>query len=98
MRERYIGWRPIRAVRRPRGAFSGQEILIERRLRDTTDRELHHRATQVTTGITVLQPSHEDRGERSAGDHTELSRHRHRTCQRPVGDGDAHAVLDDLRK
>jgi len=54
-----------------------------------------HAAAHVAAGIAVLETARKNLIESRSGDHSELSAARDCLSETPVGDGNAHATLDD---
>jgi hypothetical protein len=71
------------------------EVPVEDPLGDLRHREGRQRPAHVPTVVAALQAPGEHDFKRGARHHAELTRPGHRPGQSPVGDGDAHATLDD---
>lgn len=53
------------------------------------------RAAHVAIGVPVRQPTRKDHGQQGAGNDAQFAHTRNSPRKPPVGDGDAHAALDD---
>ena len=91
--QRGAGYRPERRLRGPAG---GPEVGRQDPVGDPRYRERGEGASHMSTGVTELEPPRTDDLQGGAGDHTELSGPGDRAGQRPSGDGDPHAALDDV--
>ncbi|MFD1731488.1 hypothetical protein ACFSC4_11135 [Deinococcus malanensis] len=81
-----------------RGAAAFQEIVLNGLLGALLIREVSQGPAGVPFGVTVLQSAHDQVVDAGAGHHAQLPDTGHRLGQPPVGNGDAHAALDDARQ
>ena len=65
---------------------------------DFRPRKVRQRPADGTARIAVLEPPHEDGIDGRPGDHAQLPGGSHGTCQLPIGNGNAHASLNDQGK
>ena len=81
-----------------RRAAAGHEEALEHSCADFWYREVPHRATHVALGVAILKSPSENGVDRGTRHDTKLSVARYGIGEPPVGDGHAHASLDNLRK
>src|SRR5690606_20576073 len=78
------------------GEFAAlHKVLGKEAFGDGRDRKGGEGAADGSVGVAGLEAPGEDRGNQGAGDNAELSGQGDRPGQFPVGNGDAHAALDD---
>ncbi len=73
----------------------GEEVALQRRLRDPGDGELGHGAPHVAAGVAHLKAAHEHRIDGGPRDDSQLSEPGHGIGETPVRDTDPHSPLDD---
>ncbi len=56
---------------------------------------MRERATDVPAHVAVLESANHHGVQHRSGHDTELSGTRHSVCKPPIGNGDAHAALND---